>query len=148
MKDYAIALQQEVADATMILQEEVFNFMSGNLSTLDAEYTALISKIQTAIIKQKELNAVKATQRYLWWPVTAGMPYLVGENPDGSINPQTTEMIVPNHNGSVIPANKLQSMLQKGNDVNNSKARNFNGDINMSSMADFESWIEKKRFTS
>jgi hypothetical protein len=44
-------------------------------------------------------------------PVRAGMPYLVGENRDGSLN-STSELFVPNRSGTIVPSGELQSMLQ------------------------------------
>lgn len=43
-------------------------------------------------------------------PAMAGQPYLVGDNPDGSIN-STTELFVPNQSGTVIPAAQTRSLL-------------------------------------
>lgn len=43
-------------------------------------------------------------------PVQAGQPYLVGDNPDGSIN-STTEMFVPSQSGTIIPAGQTRSLL-------------------------------------
>jgi hypothetical protein len=43
-------------------------------------------------------------------PVMAGQPYLVGDNPDGSIN-DTTELFVPSQSGTVVPAGQTRSLL-------------------------------------
>lgn len=47
-------------------------------------------------------------------PVSAGIPILVGENPDGSLN-ATSEIFVPNSSGTIIPAKATQSLLGGGN---------------------------------
>lgn len=46
-------------------------------------------------------------------PVSANTPYLVGENPDGSIN-RTTELFVPSSSGYVVNAKTLQGALGSG----------------------------------
>lgn len=43
-------------------------------------------------------------------PVNAGQPYVVGDNPDGSINP-TTEVFVPNQPGTIVPASKVRQAV-------------------------------------
>jgi hypothetical protein len=43
-------------------------------------------------------------------PVSAGQPYLVGDNPDGSIN-KTTELFVPNRDGTIINSRDLQKAV-------------------------------------
>lgn len=49
-------------------------------------------------------------QSYMGGPVRAGNPYLVGENPDGSIN-KTTELFIPNQSGRIMNAGDLQDSI-------------------------------------
>lgn len=58
--------------------------------------------------------------------VSAGKPYIVGENPDGSLN-STSEMFVPNRSGTIIPSDKLQSALGGGGNQNVSITVNLSG---------------------
>jgi len=50
-------------------------------------------------------------------PVSAGQPYIVGDNPDGSIN-RTSELFVPNRSGTIIPSSDLQGALGGGGTTN------------------------------
>lgn len=43
-------------------------------------------------------------------PVSAGQPYAVGDNPDGSWN-DTTEVFVPNQSGTIVPAGQARQMV-------------------------------------
>lgn len=49
-------------------------------------------------------------------PVSAGQPYLVGDNPDGSIN-RTTELFVPSTPGNIVKSGDLQSAMGGGSNV-------------------------------
>lgn len=42
--------------------------------------------------------------------VNAGQPYVVGDNPDGSLN-STSEVFVPGASGTIVPANKVREAL-------------------------------------
>jgi len=61
--------------------------------------------------------------------VSAGTPYLVGENRDGSIN-KTTELFVPSQSGSIVNSKDLQSMLNGGG---GGSTINFHGNIMLGS---------------
>lgn len=62
--------------------------------------------------EQPSTGRVRIGQRFKGGLVAPNTPYLVGENPDGSINPRTTEMFVPNIAGRVINARETQKLLQ------------------------------------
>jgi hypothetical protein len=107
----------------------------------------LISKIQSAISAQQRLNSIKASQRYKWWPVQSWAPYLVGENPDGSINPHTTELFVPQVSGSIIPAPQVQEALKQiSNTVDNSKSIEISWPVTMKSDIDLLLLLEQASF--
>lgn len=53
-------------------------------------------------------------------PVTAGRPYWVGDNPDGSLN-KTSELFVPKQSGTVVPA----AQAQGGGDINITQYNTF-----------------------
>lgn len=46
-------------------------------------------------------------------PVTAGQAYVVGDNPDGSLN-RTSELFVPKQSGTIIPAGATRDILGGG----------------------------------
>jgi hypothetical protein len=107
----------------------------------------LIRKIQQAISAQNQLNSAKASQRYQWWPVRAWSPYLVWENPDGSINPRTTELFVPQVSGSIIPAPQVQEALKQiSNTVDNSKSIEISWPVTMKSDIDLLLLLEQASF--
>jgi len=121
-RDEKIQLERDVAQASIKLQNDVYKIASQNISALDSKYSALIRKIQQAISAQNQLNSAKASQRYQWWTVRAWSPYLVWENPDGSINPRTTELFVPQVSWSIVSAPKVQEALKQiTNSVDNRK---------------------------
>jgi len=115
-RDAKIQAEREVANATRQLIKQTADIANQNIDALDQKYRDLIGTINSAIQAQRELQSVQASgatqQRYKGWPVSAGTPYLVGENPDGSINPSTTEMFVPNTSGSIVPAQQVQDALR------------------------------------
>lgn len=62
-KDAIIQMQQEVYDATVELSNSATAIQQSNINSLKWEYATLIAQIQTAIAKQRELNALKSS----WW---------------------------------------------------------------------------------
>lgn len=58
-KDAIIMMQQEVHDATVELSNSATAIQQANINSLKSEYATLIAQIQTAIAKQRELNALK-----------------------------------------------------------------------------------------
>lgn len=69
-------------------------------------------------------------------PVRANTPYLVGENPDGSLN-STSELFVPNSAGRIISARNLQGSLGGGGITNNIQ------NVTISSEVDGERWLRR-----
>lgn len=117
-------LEREVTDTIISLSNEANAVMKANVNNLTLDYQNLINRINQAIQAQRQLNAMKVSQRYNWWPVEAGRPYLVGENPDGSIN-RTTELFIPKQHGQIITASKLKQALSevsRGSSVDRSKS--------------------------
>lgn len=143
LRDDKIEMEREVASASIKLQNQVYTIASQNLANLDAKYQLLINKINSAIQAQQRLDSIKVSQRYQWWPVTAGNPYLVWENPDWSPN-ATTELFVPNVSGSIVPASKLQSVLRQvqQNSVDNSRKYDI-GTVNVNQKVDMELFFER-----
>jgi len=58
-KDAIILQQQEIADATITLSNSTTAIQLANITAIETEYATLINQINTAIAKQRELNAVK-----------------------------------------------------------------------------------------
>ena len=86
---------------------------------VDADTSAAAAKIQ-ALISRRWSTVVDLipfssgggkTGRASGGPVRARYPYLVGDNPDGSIN-RTTELFMPGTSGSIVSARKLRAALQ------------------------------------
>lgn len=65
---------------------------------------------------QARRNADVYFGRYKGGPVEAGMPYIVGENPDGSLN-RTSEMFVPDSAGTILNAAQTRQALASGRPV-------------------------------
>lgn len=146
-RDEKIQLEREVAQASIKLQNDVYKVASQNLSALDSKYSDLIRKIQQAISAQNQLNTVRASQRYQWGPVRAWSPYLVWENPDGSINPRTTELFVPQVSWSIVPASQVQEALKQiTNSVDNSKHIEISWPITLQSEIDLQLLLERASF--
>ena len=61
-KDAIIQMQQEVHDATVELSNSATAIQQANINSLKSEYATLIAQIQTAIAKQRELNALKSSK--------------------------------------------------------------------------------------
>lgn len=148
LRDDKIQAERDLSRASIDLQNRVHQIASQNLASLDSKYTALISKINQAISAQQRLNSVKASQRYKGWPVTAGTPYLVGENPDGSINDKTTELFVPWASGSVVPASQVQQALKQIHNVDNSRKAEITWPVIVNKDMDFMLLMERAFFRS
>lgn len=59
-KDAVIALQQEVHDKTVELSNSATAIQMANITAIESEYQQLISQIDTAIAKQRQLNALRS----------------------------------------------------------------------------------------
>lgn len=53
--------------------------------------------------------------RYTGGPVSAGVGYIVGENPDGSLN-KTSELFIPNQSGYIYNSEQLRNIVSGLND--------------------------------
>lgn len=145
-------LAEELYDYTTTLENQFYNTVSGNVDRLTAKYQELINKIRQAIQEQQVINSLRAESRASGGPVTAGKPYLVGDNPDGSANP-TTELFIPGQSGSIVSAQRVQEALRQagalpGGNVDNSKHFVNEGPINFNNSFDFELRLERRRFRS
>ena len=60
-KDAIVAMQQEISDKTIELSNASTAIQQANITKLKSEYATLISQIQQAIIKQQQLNALRAS---------------------------------------------------------------------------------------
>lgn len=76
-------------------------------------------------------------QRAAGGPVKAGMPYFVGENPDGSLN-STSELFIPNSSGRIVNSKDLQDALGGGSSIEYNIAN-----INISSEVDGDRWLRR-----
>lgn len=82
------------------------------------------------------LPSLNIPQRYKGGSVSAGQPYLVGENKDGSLN-STSEVFVPKTSGSIVSSADVQSAV-------GGKRVEYNiGTINIDSEVDGERWLRK-----
>jgi len=67
-KRQMIAMQREVAWATINLSNEVHRVLMENTNAMSNKYRALVREIQSAIVKQRELNAIRRSQWFAgWW---------------------------------------------------------------------------------
>lgn len=148
LRDDKIQAERDLAKAQIDLQNRVYAIAQQNLTKLDADYTALIAKINQAVSAQQRLNSAKASQRYKGWPVTAGTPYLVGENPDWSINNKTTELFVPWASWSVVPASQVQQALKQIQNIDNSRKADISGTVIVNRDMDFLLLMERAFFRS
>lgn len=95
--------------------------INGVLGTVEGTINWFIDRINDAIglinkipgVNIGHVGRVSFGRLYKGGYANANTPYLVGENPDGSIN-KTTEMFVPKTSGTVINAKNLQGMLNGG----------------------------------
>jgi hypothetical protein len=58
-KDAIIQMQTEIHDATIELSNSSTAIQMANITALKSEYATLIAQIQSAIARQRELNAMK-----------------------------------------------------------------------------------------
>lgn len=61
-RDDIIAMQQEIHDATIALNDSAYAVQKANIVGLKSEYADLIAQINNAIEAQKQLNALRASQ--------------------------------------------------------------------------------------
>lgn len=106
---------------------------AGLLATGDSLKNAFNTKDTRSLstIWQQAQDTAVWNHRATGGNVTAGQPYMVGENKDGSMN-STTELFVPNTSGRIIPADQTQQMLGgKGMQItqNNTIYTQFDMDI-------------------
>lgn len=146
LRDDKIQAERDLARAQIDLQNRVHQIASQNLASLDAKYSALITKINQAISAQQRLNSVRASQRYKGGSVQAWQPYLVGENPDGSINDKTTELFVPGASWAVVPASQVQQALKSIQNIDNSRKADISGTVIVNRDMDFMLLMERAFF--
>ncbi len=95
------------------------------------------SEIERAIQQVKNpLNLPWLQGRAKGGPVRSGMPYVVGENRDGSLN-STSELFIPRQNGSIVNSDDLHGMLGAGKKVWNI------GTINIASEVDADRFLKR-----
>lgn len=113
--DAKISLEQKLARQVILLNNWVTTVLKWNVQSLNSDYQQLVNTINQAIAAESRLQSARASQRFQWWPVEAWKPYLVWENPDGTIN-KTTEMVVPNQGWYVLSASKLREIARSSVD--------------------------------
>lgn len=142
-------MEFDLANAIKKMSDDVTAYNKLNIASMSSDYQALITQIQTAISLQGTLNSMKVQQRYAWWPVSAGQPYLVWENADWSIN-ATTEMFVPNQSGSILNAQKTREILSQAlwwqQSIDQSRNFTVQGGVNFRDQFDFENYLERVKF--
>ena len=90
----------------------------GTVDNLRARLDALNGKTFNYTIAQQiqtsnSTASTTAPHKASGGSVSAGMPYVVGDNPDGSIN-RTSELFVPSTNGQIFSAKDLQKAIAGG----------------------------------
>jgi hypothetical protein len=91
----------------------------------------LVEKVQTKTAGGTKIDLSPLLKRAKGGPVKAGQPYIVGDNPDGSLNP-TSELFVPNQSGTIIPGGKTNAMFNNNDsESGGGSKREFNhyGDV-------------------
>lgn len=142
-------MEFELANSIKKMSDDVTAYLKLNVASMGTEYQTLINQIQSAISLQGTLNSMRTEQRYKWWPVSAGQPYLIGENPDGSINP-TTEMFVPSQSGSILNAQKTREILSQAlwwqQSIDQSRNFTVQWGVNFRDQFDFEDYLQRVKF--
>lgn len=137
-------LNYQLQLAIRAMERDTTDLMRQNISRLSSDYQSLIATINNAISAQKQLIAI--SQRYAGGPVEAWQPYLVWENPDGSIN-KTTELFVPRQSGSIINAQQVQEALRTITNTSIDQSRRIEWTtINVSNGEDMTRVLQKMLF--
>ena len=141
-------MEQDLQNSIITLSNQTTAIQKANINSLGKDYQKLVSQIKEAIVVQQQLNSMRSSwvgSRYLGGPVEAWMPYLVGENPDGSINP-TSELFIPNTSWTIVSASKIRdAMSSVTNSNDNSKKFEINNPIFHDSN-DLERMLERLLF--
>lgn len=82
------------------------NQMAGKLNGVSVSNNGKVSGVSVS----PSGGSISVSRRASGGSVTAGQPYAVGDNPDGTFN-RTTELFIPNQNGSIVPADKAGGMF-------------------------------------
>lgn len=88
-----------------------------------------------------ETSGAKIPGRAAGGSVNAGEAYIVGENPDGSLN-RTSELFVPRSAGNIFNNKDLTKALSNMRDGSNSIEYNI-GTITIAKEVDGEAWLQK-----
>lgn len=115
-------------------REATFKYLNSVIADPNA------SAVKKAQAKQSIINL---STRASGGPVSAFSPYLVGENPDGSLN-KTSELFVPRTSGTIVNSKDLQSALGSNNGGSVSNTFNINLSGIMASSATDEREIAKR----
>ncbi len=120
-------------------QNNTIDLLTGKLNNLNGKTFSYTVKELESIIKngvsspkaKADAEALLRQQlmqrRALGGPVTAGQPYFVGENSDGTLN-STSELFIPRRSGTIISSKDLQKSLgSKGGDTSINMNLNLSG---------------------
>lgn len=106
------AIQDELQNIANGL-ERFFDGLFGWAGDLGAKYQRAISGRGGKPSVPAQVKGFTFGSRAAGGPVSAGLPYFVGENPDGSLN-RTSELFVPRTSGTIVPADEVQKALGGG----------------------------------
>lgn len=145
--DALVAKQKEVAKDQSLIDHmyDTKNAIDGVTRAADGAVTsinnlALKATATTNSVGQK-INLAPLLKKAQGGPVKAGQPYIVGDNPDGTIN-STSEVFVPDQSGTIVPNHRM-----RGNGGSGSGGNTFNfGDIHLGdagAVSAFGNWINE-----
>lgn len=130
------------------LSNQVTQIQKDNIASLSADYKTLVAQINEAISAARALQQVRTGNvqaRVNGWPVTAGQPYVVWENADGSLN-STSELFVPSVSGTVVSAAQIRDAMQSANISNDNSRKIEIGSLTTQGWQDIERALERILF--
>lgn len=150
-KDSEIALQQEIANETILLQNKVSEILTGNISSLSDEYSKLISQINSAIQAQKRLNTLNWSQSNLPGFSEGWYTWDGGKHEEAWVV-HKWEYVVPqaviNKMPDIVPT--LEAMRTNTTNSNHTynQSRNINipGGITVQNQVDLELFFDKMKW--
>lgn len=143
-KNQKIAAEQEVADATAALSNQVTETLRANVIALKAEYADLIKEIRAAIDAQRALSGTGTGSAKRGF--SSG-----GYTGDGAISEvagivHRGEYVVPSHVLQSIPSLIPQLEAARSGRVDNSRNVSITGPITVNREMDFQLLLERAKF--
>lgn len=114
LKQELIEYASEVGNIPAEKQTEILALIEeGNLAAAEQALANLTRPRNVPISAVTGGALITAPRKADGGPVSAGMPYIVGDNPDGSLN-RTSELFVPSTNGTILSAADTRALLGGG----------------------------------